>query len=83
MTTFTRRPSRYLLIGLLVALISTTFQYSVQATPAAIAIVMEVPNYPGKTKLTKGAENSSVKKVQQALIELGYNLNHKSNCCFL
>ena len=75
MTTFTRRPSRYLLIGVLVALISTTFQYSVQATPAAIAIVMEVPNYPGKTKLTKGAENSSVKKVQQALIELGYDIS--------
>ena len=75
MTTFTRRPSRYLLIGVLVALISTTFQYSVQATPAAIAIVIEVPNYPGKTKLTKGAENSSVKKVQQALIELGYDIS--------
>jgi hypothetical protein len=56
-------------------MISTTFQYSVQATPAAIAIVMEVPNYPGKTKLTKGEENSSVKKVQQALIELGYDIS--------
>lgn len=74
MTTLTRRPTRYLIIGALAALISTNFQYSAQALPSGIAIVMEVPVYPGKSKLTKGAENSSVKKVQAALIELGYNI---------
>ena len=75
MTTFTRRPTRYLIIGALATLIATNFQYSAQATPNAIAIVMEVPDYPGKTKLTKGSENSSVKKVQAALIELGYDIS--------
>ena len=75
MTTFTRRPTRYLIIGALAALISTNLQFSAQATPMAIAIVMEVPDYPGKEKLTKGVENSSVKKVQAALIELGYDIS--------
>ena len=75
MTTFTRRPTRYLIIGALAALISTNLQFSAQATPAAIAIVMEVPDYPGKSKLTKGSNNSSVKKVQAALIELGYDIS--------
>jgi peptidoglycan hydrolase-like protein with peptidoglycan-binding domain len=75
MTTFTRRPTRYLIIGALAALISTNLQVSAQATPTAIAIVMEVPDYPGKSKLTKGVENSSVKKVQEALIELGYEIS--------
>jgi peptidoglycan hydrolase-like protein with peptidoglycan-binding domain len=75
MTTFTRRPTRYLIIGALAALISTNLQFSAQATPTAIAIVMEVPDYPGKSKLTKGVENSSVKKVQEALIELGYEIS--------
>jgi hypothetical protein len=75
MTTFTRRPTRYLIIGALAALISTNLQFSAQATPTAIAIVMEVPDYPGKSKLTKGVENSSVKKVQAALIELGYDIS--------
>jgi len=75
MTTFTRRPTRYLIIGALAALISTNLQISAQATPTAIAIVMEVPDYPGKSKLTKGVENSSVKKVQAALIELGYDIS--------
>ena len=75
MTTFTRRPTRYLIIGALAALISTNLQFSAQATPMAIAIVMEVPDYPGKSKLTKGVENSSVKKVQAALIELGYDIS--------
>jgi peptidoglycan hydrolase-like protein with peptidoglycan-binding domain len=59
----------------LAALISTNLQISAQATPTAIAIVMEVPDYPGKSKLTKGVENSSVKKVQAALIELGYEIS--------
>ena len=40
MTTFTRRPTRYLIIGALAALISTNLQFSAQATPTAIAIVM-------------------------------------------
>ena len=75
MTTFTRRPTRYLIIGALAALISTNLQFSAQATPMAIAIVMEVPDYPGKSKLTKGSNNSSVKKVQAALIELGYDIS--------
>ncbi|MEY2778259.1 MAG: Transglycosylase-like domain, partial [Actinomycetota bacterium] len=35
---------------------------------------MEVPGYPGKDKLTAGVKNSSVKKVQEALIELGYEI---------
>jgi hypothetical protein len=52
MTTFTRRPTRYLIIGALAALISTNLQFAAQATPPAIAIVMEVPDYPGKEKLT-------------------------------
>jgi peptidoglycan hydrolase-like protein with peptidoglycan-binding domain len=59
----------------LAALISTNLQFSAQATPMAIAIVMEVPDYPGKDKLTKGSNNSSVKKVQAALIELGYDIS--------
>ena len=75
MTTFTRRPTRYLIIGPNPALISTNLQFAAQATPTAIAIVMEVPDYPGKSKLTKGVENSSVKKVQAALIELGYDIS--------
>jgi cell wall-associated NlpC family hydrolase len=32
----------------------------------------EIPDYPGVSKLTRGVENSAVKKVQQALIKLGY-----------
>ena len=32
----------------------------------------EIPDYPGISKLTRGVENSAVKKVQQALIKLGY-----------
>jgi hypothetical protein len=36
---------------------------------------MEVPDYPGKDKLKTGVENSSVKKVQAALIELGYDIS--------
>lgn len=31
-----------------------------------------IPDYPGISKLTRGVENSAVKKVQQALITLGY-----------
>ncbi len=31
-----------------------------------------IPDYPGVSKLTRGVENSAVKKVQQALIKLGY-----------
>lgn len=31
-----------------------------------------IPDYPGVEKLTRGVENSAVKKVQQALIKLGY-----------
>lgn len=74
MTTFTRRPSRYLLIGVLVALISTHLVSTAEATPKSLAIAMEVPGYPGKDKLTAGVKNSSVKKVQEALIELGYEI---------
>ena len=33
-----------------------------------------VPNYPGSSALQTGAENSSVKKLQAALIELGYDI---------
>ena len=32
----------------------------------------EIPNYPGIEKLTRGVENDYVKKVQKALIKLGY-----------
>jgi len=32
----------------------------------------EIPDYPGIEKLTRGVENESVKKVQKALIKLGY-----------
>lgn len=74
MTTLTRRPSRYLLIGVLVALISTHIVSTAEATPNSLAIAMEVPGYPGKDKLTAGVKNSSVKKVQEALIELGYEI---------
>lgn len=74
MTTFTRRPSRYLLIGVLVAFISTHLVSTAEATPKSLAIAMEVPGYPGKDKLTAGVKNSSVKKVQEALIELGYEI---------
>ncbi len=54
-------PLPYSTIGALAALISTNLQFSAHATPTAIAIVMEVPDYPGKEKLTKGSNNSSVK----------------------
>jgi len=74
MTTFTRRPFLYLLIGVLVALISTHIVSTAEATPNSLAIAMEVPGYPGKDKLTAGVKNSSVKKVQEALIELGYEI---------
>ena len=74
MTTLTRRPSRYLLIGVLAALISTHLVSTAEATPKSLAIAMEVPGYPGKDKLTAGVKNSSVKKVQEALIELGYEI---------
>jgi len=74
MTTLTRRPSRYFLIGVLAALISTHLVSTAEATPKSLAIAMEVPGYPGKDKLTAGVKNSSVKKVQEALIELGYEI---------
>lgn len=34
----------------------------------------EIPNYPGVAKLTRGVENSSVKRVQQVLIKLGFQI---------
>ena len=39
------------------------------ATPS---MAEAIPDYPGVGKLTRGVENSAVKKVQQALIKLGY-----------
>jgi cell wall-associated NlpC family hydrolase len=39
------------------------------ATPS---MAEATPDYPGVGKLTRGVENSAVKKVQQALIKLGY-----------
>ena len=33
-----------------------------------------IPNYPGTAALKTGAENSAVKKMQAALIELGYDI---------
>jgi cell wall-associated NlpC family hydrolase len=39
------------------------------ATPS---MAEAIPDYPGVEKLTRGVENSAVKKVQQALIKLGY-----------
>lgn len=65
MTTLTRRPSRYLLIGVLAALISTHLVSTADATPNSLAIAMEIPGYPGKDKLTAGVKNSSVKKCRK------------------
>jgi len=41
------------------------------ATPS---MAEAIPDYPGVEKLTRGVENSAVKKVQQALIKLGYTI---------
>jgi len=53
------------------ALLLSVIQAPSFATPNS-KISMEVPSYPGQSKLQVGVENSSVKKVQSALIELGY-----------
>lgn len=74
MLTFSARFVRPVILAGLLALLSTNLQTAAQATPASLVIVMEVPDYPGKTKLSAGQENSSVKKVQEALIELGYDI---------
>ncbi len=34
-----------------------------------------VPDYPGSSKVSVGADNSAVKRMQQALIELGYDIS--------
>lgn len=74
MLTFSARLVRPVILVGLLALLSTNLQTAAQATPVSLAIVMEVPDYPGKPKLSAGQENSSVKKVQEALIELGYDI---------
>lgn len=52
-----------------ISILATLLIATGYATPS---FADEIPAYPGKEKLTRGVENSSVKKVQQALIKLGY-----------
>ena len=74
MTTFSRRRFRIALISIL----SVCFLFTSTVESNALSnlvIKTEVPDYPGKNKLTAGVKNSSVKKVQEALIELGYEIS--------
>jgi cell wall-associated NlpC family hydrolase len=54
---------------LLISTLATLLIATGYATPS---FAEPIPAYPGVEKLTRGVENSAVKKVQQALIKLGY-----------
>jgi cell wall-associated NlpC family hydrolase len=54
---------------LLISTLTTLLIATGYATPS---FAEPIPDYPGISKLTRGVENSAVKKVQQALITLGY-----------
>jgi cell wall-associated NlpC family hydrolase len=54
---------------LLISTLATLLIATGYATPS---FADSIPDYPGISKLTRGVENSAVKKVQQALITLGY-----------
>jgi peptidoglycan hydrolase-like protein with peptidoglycan-binding domain len=73
MTTFKRRAASFLISVLSLAMVTTNLS-TAQALPSLGIIASEVPAYPGSDKLKAGADNSSVKKVQKALIELGYEI---------
>ncbi len=74
MTTFKRRRFKIVSISILTLVLGLGFINPTSAIPN-IAISTEIPDYPGKDKLKAGVKNSSVKKVQEALIELGYEIS--------
>lgn len=73
MTTFKRRRLKIVSISILSLVLIASFNNPSIALPS-VWISTEIPDYPGKDKLKAGAKNSSVKKVQEALIELGYEI---------
>jgi cell wall-associated NlpC family hydrolase len=54
---------------LIISTLATLLIATGYATPS---FADSIPDYPGVSKLTRGVENSAVKKVQQALIKLGF-----------
>ena len=74
MTTFKRRQLKIVLVSILSLVLISSFNAPSNAF-ANTFIATEIPDYPGKEKLKAGVKNSSVKKVQEALIELGYEIS--------
>ncbi|NBO78271.1 MAG: peptidoglycan-binding protein [Actinobacteria bacterium] len=74
MTTLKRRRLKIVFVSILSLVM--TFSINLPSNAFAnIIISTEIPDYPGKDKLKAGVKNSSVKKVQEALIELGYEIS--------
>ena len=74
MTTLKRRRLKIVLVSILSLVM--TFSINLPSNAFAnIIISTEIPDYPGKDKLKAGVKNASVKKVQEALIELGYEIS--------
>ena len=74
MTTSKRRQLKIALVSILSLVLISSFNAPSNAF-ANTFISTEIPDYPGKEKLKAGVKNSSVKKVQEALIELGYEIS--------
>lgn len=74
MTTYKRRQLKIALVSILSLVLISSFNAPSNAF-ANTFIATEIPDYPGKEKLKAGVKNSSVKKVQEALIELGYEIS--------